>query len=437
MEYFSIMNHLFNKPVLLFFSLYINMKFCENIRILKENQKVILSNPGNGAWIKLNEEVYEIINGYVMNGGQYNNAFFDDFNNEDREYLKKIINIIQKIGIVDFISEDCITRADFAITSLCNLQCRHCCNSVMECNKEPALGEIISVLNKLHKAGIKQLCLTGGEALLRDDFSKIALTAKNLFIKLDLMTNGTLISKDNVTFLCNNFSSINISIDGYDSYSCEKIRGRGVFEKVINAVNLLHENNYNNILLSAVTNSYNDIGKFYRLCESLKVTPIVRRYAPSGRGFENEKELFIPEFSLEYQKNKELSDYILENNINYGYNKYATTVCNAFMGSVYIGSDLYIYPCGALNLPEFKCDNMMEINDIEIYFNNKMYENSFGYKKYISIKPENASYCKSCSVYIFCNNCPLYLYLYEKNGYLDKYCSECKEHMKRKIYGYN
>ena len=97
MEYFSIMNRLFNKPVLLFFSLYINMKFCENIRILKENQKIILSNPGNGAWIKLNEEVYEIINGYVMNDGQYNNAFFDDFNNEDREYLKKIINIIQKI----------------------------------------------------------------------------------------------------------------------------------------------------------------------------------------------------------------------------------------------------------------------------------------------------------------------------------------------------
>ena len=30
------------------------MKFCENIRVLKENQKVILSNPGNGAWIKLN-----------------------------------------------------------------------------------------------------------------------------------------------------------------------------------------------------------------------------------------------------------------------------------------------------------------------------------------------------------------------------------------------
>jgi len=194
------------------------MKFCENIRVLKENQKVILSNPGNGAWIKLNEEVYEIINEYVMNDGQYNNTFFDDFNNEDKEYLKKIINIIQKIGIVDFMSEDCITRADFAITSLCNLKCKHCCNSVMENNKEPASGEIISVLNKLHKAGINRLCLTGGEPLLRDDFSKIALTAKGLFVKLDLMTNGTLISKDNVAFLCNNFNSINIRVDGYDTY---------------------------------------------------------------------------------------------------------------------------------------------------------------------------------------------------------------------------
>lgn len=55
------------------------------------------------------------------------------------------------------------------------------------------------------------------------------------------------------------------------------------------------------------------------------------------------------------------ADYISVNNINYGYSKYATTVCNAFRGSIYIGSDLYIYPCGALNLPEFKCDNMREI----------------------------------------------------------------------------
>ncbi len=391
------------------------MKFCENIRVLKENQKVILSNPGNGAWIKLNEEVYEIINEYVMNDGQYNNTFFDDFNNEDKEYLKKIINIIQKIGIVDFMSEDCITRADFAITSLCNLKCKHCCNSVMENNKEPASGEIISVLNKLHKAGINRLCLTGGEPLLRDDFSKIALTAKGLFVKLDLMTNGTLISKDNVAFLCNNFNSINISVDGYDSYSCEKIRGGGVFGKVVNAINLLHKNNYNNILLSAVINSYNDTGKFYELCDSLKVTPILRRYAPEGRGLENEKELFIPEFNMECGKKKKKADYISVNNINYGYSKYATTVCNAFRGSIYIGSDLYIYPCGALNLPEFKCDNMREINDIEMYFNNKMYKNSPGYKKYISIKPENARYCK--------------------DGYLDKYCSECKEYMKRKIYG--
>lgn len=115
-----------------------------------------------------------------MNDGQYNNTFFDDFNNEDKEYLKKVINIIQKIGIVDFMSEDCITRADFAITSLCNLKCKHCCNSAMENNKEPASGEIISVLNKLHKAGINRLCLTGGEPLLRDDFSKIALTAKGV-----------------------------------------------------------------------------------------------------------------------------------------------------------------------------------------------------------------------------------------------------------------
>lgn len=400
------------------------------MRVLRENEKVILSNPNNGAWIRMSEEVYLLIKKYVNRGKDS----VSDYIIEDREYIEELIKRLLRIGIVNYEDDSKLTRVDFAITSFCNLKCKHCSNSLMEKVKEPKFQDIINAFYKLSEIKIDELCITGGEPMLRREFKEIVNTASGLFENLTLMTNGTLISKDNVDFLCKKFNAISISIDGFNTHSCEMIRGKGVFEKVIEAVKLLHENNYYNISLSSVINTYSRLDEFYKLCNALKVKPIVRKYAPTGRGQENEEELFLSIFKNESIKKRNFVDYLRKNRINYGFTENATTVCSAYKESIYIGSDLKIYPCGALNLPEFQGNNICDISDIKSYINEKEYKKTRGFKNYNKIMPENADYCNGCSVYIFCNDCPAYLYLYHKNGYLTSYCKNCKEYMREKIY---
>lgn len=359
----------------------------------------------------------------------------EEYNEEDRTYIKKVLNLMKKIGLIDYRVSNIIKHVDFSITSMCNLECKHCSNSIMECIPEPSFNKIIQTMNVLFYANVTDLTITGGEPLIRKDFCNIVDYARNKCSFLRLMTNGTLITSKNIRFICNNFDSISISLDGFNEKSCDLIRGKGTYKKVINAIDLLRSYNYRNIDLSSVENNYNDIDKFYLLCEKLQVKPIVRKYAPAGRGEKNARELFSEMLDADCEEKKALATYIQEKGINYGYGEDSVTVCSAYEQSVYVGADLYIYPCGALNLSEFKGDNILEIQDLKKYFLEKEYMRTEGYRLYDGIKPGNSKYCDNCSVSIFCNDCPAYLYLYYKNGYFSAYCEECKEYMRGKIYG--
>lgn len=407
------------------------MLFCDELRILKENQNVILSNACNGAWIRISEEIYKLIKYIIEND---NDEIIQEYRKEDALYINKVISLMKKIGILDYVDSSAIKNVDFAITSLCNMKCKHCSNSIMNYCRNLTFDEVKCVIDTLVYAGVENLTITGGEPLMKKEFYSIVDYLYKKFKTLQLMTNGTMISCKNVKFICDNFTSISISLDGYDEESCDLIRGDGTYKRVVNAIQLLQSYGFEKIDLSSVENVYNNIDKFYLLCEELKVTPLVRRYAPLGRGEKNANELFLKLLDSECEEKKLLAEYISDNNINYGYKNNATTVCSAYRHSIYIGADLCIYPCGALNMPEFKGDNILEIKDIKEYFTKKIYLQTEGYKFFNDIKPENASYCGGCSISIFCNDCPAYLYLYNKNGYLTTYCEKCKEYMKRKIY---
>jgi radical SAM protein with 4Fe4S-binding SPASM domain len=82
----------------------------------------------------------------------------------------------------------------------------------------------------------KRIIFTGGEPLLRNDILLLAQSLKNAGndIKLCLTTNGTLITEENASDLVHNFHEIRISIDGFEEVN-EKLRGKGTFERAMNA----------------------------------------------------------------------------------------------------------------------------------------------------------------------------------------------------------
>ena len=152
------------------------------------------------------------------------------------------------------------------------------------------------------------IILTGGEPMIRDDFIELIDWLKNQYKgKIFLMTNGTLINNANVKKIVNTFSQIDISIDGIDDETCEKIRGKGVYDKVVKAVQLLQHNNFHKISLSMVdthiTHKY--IREFYKLNEKLNTHPIIRSFSAVGRGEKNKHQLELKGEDYEESKQSE------------------------------------------------------------------------------------------------------------------------------------
>ena len=72
------------------------------------------------------------------------------------------------------------------------------------------------------------------------------------------------------------------------------MRGKGVFEKVISAIKLLKEENFNEIFLSMVIGDFNEglQERFEELNQELGTQSVIRAFVPIGRGKEN-KEIFV------------------------------------------------------------------------------------------------------------------------------------------------
>ncbi len=74
-------------------------------------------------------------------------------------------------------------------------------------------------------------------------------------------------------------------------------------------------------------------------------------------------------------------------------------------------------------MKEFRIENIDKIEDINWFFKSEKYRLYDGFKKFVSIFPENLSECSQCSVYLFCVGYPLSLYMYKKIGVLEEYCN--------------
>lgn len=84
-------------------------------------------------------------------------------------------------------------RVQFELTHRCNLRCQYC--SVVKTNRDGLkTSEVVNILNQIAASGCLFLTLTGGEILMRQDFTTILEHAAHLKFGITLLTNGTLLS---------------------------------------------------------------------------------------------------------------------------------------------------------------------------------------------------------------------------------------------------
>lgn len=120
------------------------------------------------------------------------------------------------------------------VTEECNLKCITCSyRSAMP--SELTLDEIKSLAAELKVLGLRHIVYSGGEPLLRKDFTEICETFTSLGVKQSMLTNGLLLEK-RIRDIYKYFHEIIVSIDGATADTHNKIRGVYSFDQIVKGI---------------------------------------------------------------------------------------------------------------------------------------------------------------------------------------------------------
>lgn len=160
----------------------------------------------------------------------------------------------------------------------CNLRCTYCmpADGIVLSPKASLMtaDEIFSIAQTFVENGVDKIRLTGGEPLLRKDFPEIISKLSTLETSLSITTNGILIDRHIDILKQFKVKKINLSLDTLVSSKFHTITLRNQFEKVIDNLHLLLNNDFQvkvNVVLMKGFNE-NEIIDFIKLTEFLPVS---------------------------------------------------------------------------------------------------------------------------------------------------------------------
>lgn len=405
--------------------------YCEKITdISKHGNIVLISNNMTGKWIKIPYECYEVIKESIDKKIPIEETI-DLFMDEDKEYYRKVLKNLENIGLIheeilQTINYSFVPRISFSITNRCNLHCEYCCtDSHIKETDKLSLDDLKMIIDKIIMLKPENLCISGGEPMLRNDFFEFISYIKSVYSgKLILNTNATLINNKNIDFLIQNFFAIEISLDGYNEETCSDMRGFGIFEQVVKTVKLLKSKDFNKIRLSMVLGKHNEHwkSKFEELNKDLGTNCSIRNFCGLGRGT-HECEKYLDDGSLIYIPK---DAYDIDNEI-------ISNCCNAGNSQLYIDSIGNLSICPNLSSEEFVLCNMKEFDENII---ERIYKRNFeAYKNFEKLKPKNRDYCKECDINLFCGRCPAHVNIIKDDKKaLKNYCDFHKEYLRPKIW---
>ena len=316
------------------------------------------------------------------------------------------------------------------ITYKCNLRCGHCYNSKkiddlkIEITSHYCISELI---HKIAKLGVTHIHLLGGEPFLSNKLFEILNCAHRLGIETTINTNGTFLTQEIIDKLANtSLAQIAISLDGGDAETNDRVRGQGVFDKVLKNLQYLSTNEHKFLIQLTTVATKSNIDSILKLPHlakkyGIKYLSVLSLYN-EGRAVENQNSLAITE--LEYItviKKLLLLGIIYDVKIYFDCkplvlktiaDKYNLKVdtgstfnsCKAFDTILYMDAYGNIYPCGPLSQTNI---NLQSINITDEDLNNKiaMCKESFNeYKKCLNI---DNNICHNCAYNSDCNTCIL------------------------------
>jgi radical SAM protein with 4Fe4S-binding SPASM domain len=128
---------------------------------------------------------------------------------------------------------------EFQITDRCNLLCRHC-YIADGFHQDLSFEKIGKILKEFEEIQGLRLLLSGGEPLLHPHFWEINGILRDYSFRSVLLSNATLIDRETARRL--RVHEVQVSLDGMKE-GHESLRGKGTFEKALQAIDHLQEFN--------------------------------------------------------------------------------------------------------------------------------------------------------------------------------------------------
>ncbi len=182
------------------------------------------------------------------------------------------------------------------ITNFCHLRCKHCYQEDFSTEKDLDLSRLKAIGDNLSEALVRwerrgSIHLTGGEPLLKGELIPLLayLDEKPMVEELGIITNGLLLNQE---FLdeagrISKLKKIRISLDGAEAKTHNSIRQTGSFEKVLERLRSIDQQNRFEILFmfTLMKRNYQDTQALIRLAESLGMDGLIlERFIPLGKG---------------------------------------------------------------------------------------------------------------------------------------------------------
>ncbi|MFI9558046.1 StsB family radical SAM/SPASM domain sactipeptide maturase [Nonomuraea endophytica] len=176
----------------------------------------------------------------------------------------------------------------YAITDGCNLRCPYCYAS----SEKPLPGELntaesLELVTQAAEMGAEVVIFTGGEPMLRKDLFVVAERVKELGMRANIITNGTIIRKPEMARrVAETFSTVTVSMDGGTAEIHERTRGKGTFAKTVAALRMLNAEGVRPIVNHVITQENVDrVDALADLLADIDVARVrVMHHSDLGRG---------------------------------------------------------------------------------------------------------------------------------------------------------
>ncbi|HTT59833.1 MAG TPA: mycofactocin radical SAM maturase, partial [Acidimicrobiales bacterium] len=145
----------------------------------------------------------------------------------------------------------CLT---WELTYACNLACTHCLSSSGRRDpRELSTDEALGLIDEIAALEIFYVNIGGGEPMVRRDFFELIEHAVSRRVGVKFSTNGTRLDRQAARRLAStDYLDIQVSIDGADEVTNDRIRGRGSYAAARRAMDNLRDAEFGEFKISVV-----------------------------------------------------------------------------------------------------------------------------------------------------------------------------------------